>query len=60
MHELKEQMNNMHQDFKSYDGLVKQVLDKVKDERKRQKERMDELDWSLKYFANEFIIYARK
>jgi hypothetical protein len=35
MHELKEQMNNMHQDFKSYDGLVKQVLDKVKDERKR-------------------------
>ena len=43
VHELKDQMLKMQQDFNSYDGLVKEVLEKVKhlrkeDERKYKKE----------------------
>ena len=43
---LKEQMDKMQQGFKSYDEIMK--------------ERMNKLDSDLKYYANEFIIYARK
>ena len=43
---LKEQMDKMQQGFKSYDEIMKQ--------------RMNKLDSDLKYFADEFIIYARK
>ena len=46
MHELKEQMLRMQQNFKSYDEMMKH--------------RMNELDSNLKYYAGEFITYARK
>jgi DNA repair exonuclease SbcCD ATPase subunit len=44
--ELKEQMLRMQQNFKSYDEMMKH--------------RMNELDSNLKYYAGEFITYARK